>query len=309
MNMAQERDEAVIAMRRFNRDYTRTIGLLDETLTGSGFTLAEARVLFELGAAGGGIARDIARDLRLDAAYLARILQRLSRDGLVSARPNGLDRRQRDLELTAEGLRALAGLQGAADDQIGRVLAHLDPAARKRLAGLLGAVTSLLDPAAALSPPVLRPHRPGDIGWVVSRQAKLYAEEYGWDITYEALAAEICAAFIRDFREGREYCWIAELDGEPVGAVFLVYQSDEIGKLRLLHVEPSARGRGIGSQLVKACIEKAREFGYAKLVLWTNDVLASARKIYQAEGFTLVEEEKHHSFGKDLVGQNWELEL
>lgn len=306
--MAQ-RDETVAAVRRFNRDYTRNIGLLEETLTGSGFTLAEARVIFELGSAGGGVARDIARDLRLDPAYLTRILQRLTKEGLVSAQPNGDDRRQRDLELTAAGLQALARLQGAADEQIGALLAHLAPGDRRRLASALGEVGRLLDPAAPARELVIRAHRPGDIGWVISRQSKLYAEEYGWDGSYEALAAEICAAFIRDFREGREYCWIAELGGEPVGAVFLVWQSDEVAKLRLLHVEASARGHGIGAKLVAACIEKARAAGYARLVLWTNDVLGSARKIYQAAGFRLVEEERHHSFGKDLVGQNWELEL
>ena len=309
MTALGEMDETVVAVRRFNRDYTRNAGLLEETLTGSGFTLAEARVLFELGAGGGGIARDIARDLRLDPAYLTRILQRFARHGLVSTQPSDEDRRRRDLQLTDEGQRTLAGLQAAADLQTSALLAHLDPAARKRLSAALSQVTSLLDPGAPAPEIVIRAHRPGDIGWVISRQARLYAEEFGWDGTYEALAAEICAAFIRGFREGREYCWIAELDGEPVGAVFLVYQSDEIGKLRLLHVEASARGHGVGSKLVAACIEKARACGYRKLVLWTNDVLASARKIYQAEGFRLVEEERHHSFGKDLVGQNWELEL
>jgi len=307
--MLAEPDDTIAAVRKFNRDYTRTIGLLEETLTGSGFTLAEARVIFELGAGGAGIARDIARELRLDPAYLTRILQRLSKDGLVSTRPNGEDRRQRDLELTAAGKQTLAGLQAAADLRTGELLAHLGPRERQRLAKAMAQVTALLDPAVPAPDVTLRAHRPGDIGWVVSRQARLYAQEYGWDGTYEALAAEICAAFIRNFREGREYCWIAELGGEPVGAVFLVWQSDEIAKLRLLHVEASARGHGIGAQLVDACIAKAREAGYRKVVLWTNDVLGSARRIYQARGFSLVEEERHYSFGKDLVGQNWELEL
>ena len=309
MAATAERDETVAAVRRFNRNYTRNIGLLEETLTGSDFTLAEARVLFELGAGGAGVARDIARELRLDPAYLTRILQRFARDGLVSTQPSDEDRRRRDLSLTEEGRRALAGLQAAADTQTGRLLAHLGPASRKQLAAAMARVTALLDPEAEPLELVLRAHQPGDIGWVISRQARLYAEEYGWDGTYEALAAEICAAFIRNFREDREYCWIAELGGEPVGAVFLVHQSDEIGKLRLLHVEATARGHGVGSKLVAACIEKARAAGYRKLVLWTNDVLSSARKIYQAEGFRLVEEERHHSFGKDLVGQNWELDL
>ncbi len=304
-----ERDETVAAVRRFNRNYTRNIGLLEETLTGSGFTLAEARVLFELGAGGAGVARDIARELRLDPAYLTRILQRFARDGLVSTQPSEVDRRRRDLRLTEVGQRALAGLQAAADMQTGALLAHLDTVARKRLVAAMERVGELLDPGRAKPEIVLRAHRPGDIGWVISRQAELYAGEYGWDGTYEALAAEICAAFIRNFREDREHCWIAELDGDRVGAVFLVYQNDEVGKLRLLHVEASARGLGVGSKLVDACIEKARAAGYRKLVLWTNDILSSARKIYQAKGFKLIEEERHHSFGKDLVGQNWELEF
>lgn len=298
----------VAEMRRFNRFYTRIAGFLEEKLTHSAFTLTEARVIFELANRDAPLASEIARDLGLDPAYLARLLKKFEAAGLVARSQNGADGRRRDLELTAEGRAAFADLQSRTDDEVGVLLRPVAVHDGARLTTAMRTIEQVLGDRHA-GAVTLRPHRPGDIGWVISRQAKLYAEEYGWDVSYEALAAEICAAFIRNFRPDREYCWIAELDGEPVGAIFLVYQSDEIGKLRLLHVEPWARGHGIGGKLVVACIEKARANGYRKLVLWTNDVLASARKIYQAAGFKLIEEERHHSFGKDLVGQNWELEL
>ena len=329
--MMHDRAALISEIRHFNRFYTRTIGLLEETLNASPFTLTEARVLFELGHrsspatavhAGWGefltrafhleigpAASEIATHLRLDPAYLARILRKFADAGLTEARTDPADRRRQILSLTEKGSEAFAKLQEATNRDMGRLVGDLSDEERGELAKSLRKVRELLGEPAPDVPVVIRPHRPGDIGWVISRQARLYVEEYGWDGTYEALAAEICANFIRDFREGREFCWIAELGGEPVGAVFLVYQSDDVGKLRLLHVEPSARGHGIGSKLVATCIEAARAAGYKKLVLWTNDVLVSARKIYLVTGFTLVKEERHHSFGKDLVGQNWELDL
>jgi DNA-binding MarR family transcriptional regulator/GNAT superfamily N-acetyltransferase len=301
--------ELVTEVRRFTRFYTRTAGLLDEKLTHSPFTLTEARVIYELANREAPVASEIARDLGLDPAYLARLIKKFVAAGLVKRSRNGADARRRDLELTKAGLEAFEYLQDQANLEVSRLLAPVGEPDRPRLSRAMRTLEEILGGKRTAQEVVLRPHRLGDIGWVFSRQAKLYSEEYGWDITYEALAAEICAAFIRNFREGREYCWIADLDGEPVGAVFLVCQNDDVGKLRLLHVEPSARGRGIGSKLVSACIEKARACGYKKLVLWTNDVLVSARKIYEAAGFKLVEEERHHSFGKDLVGQSWELVL
>ncbi len=300
----------IAGVRRFNRFYTRTAGFLNETLTQSDFTLSEARVLFELAHREASFAMDIARDLGLDAAYLARILKKFTAADLLAAEPDAADRRRRRLKLTARGRRVMADLWDKADADIGRMLLPLDEVRRQRLTAAMAEIETGLDPAGnAMLEPVIRPHRVGDIGWVVHRQSVLYAEEYGWDIGYEGLIAGICSDFVLNFKPGKEFCWIAERGGTVVGSVFLVRQDDRTGKLRLLYVEPSARGFGLGKRLVDECIAKARGCGYDKLVLWTNDVLTAARKIYQRAGFTLVGEERHHSFGKDLVGQNWELKL
>ena len=319
-------------MRRFNRFYTRTVGLLDETLTNSAFTLTEARVLFELGhrnspaashIAGmrgfladslhlnaGPAASEIARELRIDPAYLTRILRKFAAAGLTEVRTDPADRRRRILSLTPAGAAALAALQAAADSDIGRLVQDLPDDNARELAGAMQTITKVLGGAADERPDVtLRPHAIGDIGWVIERQSRLYAEEYGWNGEYEALVAEIGAAFIRNFQPGKEFCWIAERAGERVGAVFLVRKSDEDGQLRLLHVERSARGLGVGSKLVAECVATARKFGYRRLVLWTNDVLVDARRLYERAGFTLAGEDRHHTFGKDLNGQNWELVL
>jgi DNA-binding MarR family transcriptional regulator/GNAT superfamily N-acetyltransferase len=308
--MQVDRSALIGEIRRFNRFYTHTVGLLDETLTESSFTLTEARVLFELGHRNGPAASEIAAELRLDPAYLARILRKFAVDGLTKARADGADRRRRILSLTDKGRTALAELQAAANRDIAQLVSNLSDEKLRELEGALRKTMELLRGSPAERPAItLRSHRMGDIGWVVQRQAVLYAEEYGWDITYEALAAEIGAAFIRNFRAGGDFCWIAERDGVPVGAVFLVYENDETARLRLLHVEAAARGLGIGKRLVDACIEQARASGYRRVVLWTNDVLVAARALYERAGFRLVGEEKHHSFGKDLVGQTWELAL
>jgi len=302
--------EQVADVRRFNRFYTRTAGFLNETLTRSDFTLTEARVLFELGQRDRASAADLARELVLDAAYLARILKRFAAAGLLASKTDPGDGRRRLLELTESGRAAVRDLHKRADQDIARLLAPLESRRREDLVGAMRFIESeLADRDTHEGEIVLRPHKVGDMGWIVHRQAILYAEEYGWDIGYEGLIAGICGDFIRNFVPGKEFCWVAEQQGRILGSVFLVRQDNKTGKLRLLYVEPSARGSGLGKRLVTACIEGARKAGYSKLVLWTNDVLAAARSIYQRAGFRLVEEERHHSFGKDLVGQNWELDL
>jgi DNA-binding MarR family transcriptional regulator/GNAT superfamily N-acetyltransferase len=325
--------EGLVAdVRRFNRLYTRTIGLLEETLTRSAFTLTEARVLFEIGHRGspvspkanlelgfladtfhlevGPAASEIAEDLRLDPAYLTRILKKFAGASLTEARTDPADGRRRILSLTGAGAAALAKLQAAADEDIRHLVSAFPGERQPELGNALRIMTELLGEAARAPSIALRPHRVGDIGWVVQRQARLYAEEYGWNIEFEALLAEIGAAFIRNFQPGLDFCWIAELSGQPVGAVFLVHNDDErSAKLRMLHVEKAARGHGIGARLVEECVEQARRCGYRRMVLWTNDVLVAARKLYERAGFRLVEEDRHHSFGKDLVGQTWELAL
>ncbi|RUV07359.1 MarR family transcriptional regulator [Mesorhizobium sp. M7A.T.Ca.TU.009.01.3.1] len=330
--MLDERNALVADVRRFNRFYTRTVGLLDETLTQSAFTLTEARVLFELGhrsnpasaeiagergfLAGafrlenGPAASEISRQLRVDAAYLTRILRKFAGQGLTEARTDPADRRRRVLSLTSRGEAALARLQAAADRDTARLIESVPDDRLHELRSALRKAGELLgDPTSDSSEVTLRPHRVGDVGWVVQRQAQLYAEEYGWTIEFEAMLAEIGADFIRNFVPGRDFCWIAERGGEPVGAVFLVHQDDEVAKLRMLHVEASARGLGIGKRLVAECVNQARACGYTKLVLWTNDILVAARAIYERAGFRLVSQEHHHSFGKDLTGQTWERDL
>lgn len=332
MQMLDERNALVTQIRHFNRFYTRTVGLLDETLTQSAFTLTEARVLFELGhhsspaapeiagergfLAGtfrlenGPAASEIAGQLRVDAAYLTRILRKFAGEGLIEARTDPADRRRRVLSLTSRGEAALASLQAAADRDTARLIENVPDGRLHELGSALRKAGELLgDPACGNDAVTLRPHRVGDVGWVVQRQAQLYAEEYGWSIEFEAMLAEIGADFIRNFVPGRDFCWIAERGGEPVGAVFLVHLDDEVAKLRMLHVEAAARGLGIGKRLVAECVSQARACGYVRLVLWTNDILVAARAIYERAGFMLVSQERHHSFGKELTGQTWELDL
>jgi DNA-binding MarR family transcriptional regulator/GNAT superfamily N-acetyltransferase len=299
----------VEAVRRFTRFYTRQIGVLHEGLLNSPFSLAEARVLYELAHRDMPTAAELGTELGLDAGYLSRILRGFVKNGLLAKTPSERDGRQRFLALTAKGRKAFAPLDRRSRDEVGAMVADLAPAEQARLIEAMRTVETLLGRKTAPPAYVLRPHRPGDIGWVIHRHAALYAQEYGWDESFEALVAEIGAKFIRDFDIRRERCWIAERDGDIVGSVFLVKQSDTVAKLRLLIVEPAARGLGIGHRLVDECIRFARQAGYRQLTLWTNDILVAARRIYEAAGFRLVLEEKHRSFGHDLVGQNWELDL
>lgn len=301
--------ETVRGVREFNRFYTRTVGLLNETLTESDFTLTEARVLFELGHGAAPAAADIAADLLLDPAYLARIVRRFREAGLLVMRHDQRDRRRRILELTAAGRHALNGLQARSERQVSGLMAGLGEAEREGLLDAMARIRETLGRRRSPPAATLRAHRPGDIGWVIHRQASLYAQEYGWNIEFEALIAGICADFLRDFRPGREFCWIAERNHERLGAVFLVRQDEEEAKLRLLHVEQAARGLGMGTMLVGRCVEQARASGYRRLTLWTNSVLTDARRLYERAGFTLEKEEPHSSFGAELVGQYWRLDL
>jgi DNA-binding MarR family transcriptional regulator/GNAT superfamily N-acetyltransferase len=302
--------DPIAAVRRFTRFYTGRIGVLREGLHDSPFSLAQSRVLYELANRDAPTAAELARDLRLDAGYLSRILRAFRQRGLIVRTPSDKDGRQTHLALTPAGQQAFAPLDRGSRDEVAAMLARLADGGQARLTAAMRTIEQLLGERQDDAPPhLLRPHQPGDMGWVVSRHGALYAQEYNWDLEFEALVAEIVAAFIRNFDAKRERCWIAEIDGAPVGSVFLVKQSDKVAKLRLLLVEPGARGLGIGARLVAECIRFARLTGYCTLTLWTNDVLVAARRIYEKAGFRLVEEEKHHSFGHDLVGQNWELGL
>jgi DNA-binding MarR family transcriptional regulator/GNAT superfamily N-acetyltransferase len=298
------------AVREFNRRYTRIIGLLDQHLLKSQFSLTEARVLYELAHRDSPTAKEIGADLALDAGYLSRIVQSFTEQELITRTPSAADRRQYGLSLTAKGRAAFAQLNERSEHEIGALLAQLSAGDRRRLVGAMETITQILDTQRPASERVvLRPHRPGDMGWVAQQNGALYAEEYGWDMSYEALVAEIVAHFVRHFDPARERCWIAELDGQRVGSIFLVRQSDDVAKLRLLLIDPAGRGIGLGKRLVAECVAFARACGYRKITLWTQSILVAARGIYAAAGFTHVATEPHHSFGHDLVGETWELDL
>lgn len=304
-------DHRVEAVRGFNRFYTRQIGVLREGLLGSPFSLTEVRVLYELAHRDQPTATDLGRALGLDAGYLSRILRGFQRRGLIEKARSHADGRETLLSLTRKGRRTFAPLDARSSAEIGGLLRRLSPPGQARLVEAMRTIEGLLGGAERQhqTPFLLRPHQPGDMGWVVHRHGVLYAQEYGWDERFEALVAEIVATFIRNFDPKRERCWIAERDGEIVGSVFLVKQSKMVAKLRLLLVEPAARGLGLGSRLVSECERFARQAGYRKIVLWTNSVLRAARHIYEEAGYRLVHEERHHSFGHDLIGETWELFL
>jgi DNA-binding MarR family transcriptional regulator/GNAT superfamily N-acetyltransferase len=303
-------DRRVGAVRRFNRFWTRQIGVLREGYLESSFSLTEVRVLYELAHRVETTASELGEELGLDAGYLSRVLRGFEKHALIHKRPSEADGRRRLLWLTERGREAFAPLDARSRNDIGAMLGSLSVAEQERLVGAMRTIEELLGARSEPAVPyLLRTHWPGDMGWVVHRHGDLYAREYGWDERFEALVAEIVAQFIQQYDPRRERCWIAERDDEIVGCVFLVRESEEIAKLRLLLVEPKARGLGIGSRLVEECIRFARQAGYRKITLWTNDVLSSARRIYEAMGFWLVHEEPHHSFGHDLVGQTWELML
>ena len=302
-------DVSVQAVRSFNRFYTRQIGLLDRGYLSSSFSLSEVRVLYELAHRNELTARDLVRELGLDPGYLSRMLQSFQRRGFVARRVSATDARQRHLVLTAKGREAFQPLEEKAQREIAAMLGKLSGPGQQHLLRAMHTIEDLLGAPPGRTPYLLRPHRPGDMGWVTHRHGVLYAQEYGWDESFEALVAEITAKFIQNFDPKRERCWIAEKDDEIVGSVFLVKYAEDVAKLRLLYVEPSARGLGIGARLVEECIRFARQTGYKTLTLWTQSNLDAARHIYKESGFRLVKEEPTHSFGHDLVSETWELEL
>ncbi len=303
--------DPVAAVRRFNRFYTRRIGALDEGLLRSEFSLAEVRVLYELAHREGPTAAELGAALAMDAGYLSRLLRGLQRRGLVARTASAEDRRRSHLRLTKRGARVFAGLDARQDAEVAALLDPVPADERGRLLRAMQSIERLLGAPAQPEPApyVLRPPRAGDLGWVVHRHGALYAREYGWDERFEGLVARVVADYVAHHDPRRERCWIAERHGEPVGSIFVVKQSATVAKLRLLLVEPTARGLGIGGRLVDECVRFARDTGYRKLVLWTNSVLAAARRIYEERGFAIVATEEHNHFGVPLVAETWELKL
>lgn len=306
-------DGHVERVRRFNRFYTGRIGVLPEDYLGSSHSLAEARVLYELGQRGQSTATQLARELELDPGYVSRLLQALKRRGLVQAKTAREDARRSVLTLTPRGHKSYQVLDARSRREVGELLSALSPGERQRLVGAMSAVQAILDPGRASSDGkgeiVLRRPRPGDIGWVVEAHGRLYYEEQGWDERFEALVAAIAASFVERFDPALERCWIAELGGEAVGSVFLTKRDKRTAQLRLLLIEPRARGRGLGKRLVAECIAFARAKGYCRLVLWTQSNLLAARHIYRSAGFRLAKRQKHREFGYDLTGEYWQLKL
>jgi DNA-binding MarR family transcriptional regulator/N-acetylglutamate synthase-like GNAT family acetyltransferase len=303
-------EQQIELVRGFNRFYTRRIGLLREGLLDTAFSLTQARVLYEIAHRPGTRSADLASGLGLDSAYLSRLLASFERRKLVTRAQSKDDRRVNHLRLTAKGRGTFARLDALSSAQSGDLLASLPDGRQRRLTDSMTAIQQLLEPGEPAEPSVtLRTHRAGDIGWVVARHGEIYTQEYGWDDTFEGLAAEIAGKFLRHFDPARERCWIAELNGERAGCVFLVKHTATVAKLRLLLVDPAARGHSIGTKLVDACIAFARESGYRKLTLWTQNGLHAARRIYQRAGFQLVQESPWHAFGHDLIQQVWDLKL
>lgn len=301
-------DDTVEAVRRFSRFYTRRIELLSDAILDSPYSLGEVRCLYEIAHQEPMTSADLARALAMDPGYLSRILRGLERRGIV--RKLETEGRKRRLALTDDGNAAMTALEETSKRQLRSLLAHLDGNDERSLQDALRRVERLMTPPSERRRSiVLRPPRPGEYGWVVSRQGAIYAQEYRWDETFEALVCEIVADFVRTHDPRRERAFIGEIDGEPAGSIFLVRQDDETAKLRLLFVESWARGSGLGRRLVQAVIDEARALGYRRLVLWTNDCLHAARRIYETTGFRLTGSEAHRSFGHDLVGQTWELDL
>lgn len=309
MAASSEHERGVAEVRAFSRFYTNVIGALREGLLRTPYSLTEARVIFELAQREATPLSDLRAALDLDAGYLSRILTRFSADGLITRERPAADGRRQTIRLTPQGHAAFALLDTRSAEEIRALLGRLTAQEQRRLLGAMRAIREILGDTPRADRVLLRPPEPGDFGWVVQRHGALYAAEYGWDATFEALVARIVADYVDRVDPQRERAWIAEVDGAPAGCVFCVRKDATTAQLRLLLVEPSARGMGLGTRLIDECVRFARRTGYARLMLWTNDVLVDARRLYERAGFTLIEEERHHSFGHDLVGQNWELTL
>ena len=304
-------DDPIQIIRRFNRFYTRQIGVLEEHLLQSQFSLTEVRVLYEIAHRENATAKDLCRDLGLDRGYVSRMLQSFGDQGWINTTPSSDDRRRQFLSLTAQGHKVFDPLERRSSEVVAAMLSRLSPRQQRKLLAAIHEIESALAPIQpSATAYVVRQHRPGDMGWVVQRHGELYWQEYHYDERFEALVAEIVAEFIQNLDPKRERCWIAEKDGERVGCIFLVKKSAAVAKLRLLLVEPAARGLGIGKRLVQVCVAFAREAGYAKILLWTQSELRAARGIYKSAGFQLVGEERHDSWSrKNLVAETWELKL
>jgi DNA-binding MarR family transcriptional regulator/N-acetylglutamate synthase-like GNAT family acetyltransferase len=303
-------DPDVAALRSFNRFYTRQIGVLQQGLLDSPFTLTEARVLYELANRQDATAAEIGAELGLDAGYLSRILRRFETAKLLRREPSRTDARRSHLRLTRTGSQQAATLAQRSNEQAAALLSGLSPERRRKLLAGAQAIREALEPQSP-APIILREPHPGDYGWVIERHGALYAQEYGWDLGFDIMVAGIIAGFANHWNPARERCWIAERAGERVGCIFLVAHPKKrsVAKLRMLLVEPAARGTGLGTTLVNECLRFARAAGYRKVMLWTNSILIAARAIYEKAGFRLIDEEPHTSFGKELIGQTWELEL
>jgi DNA-binding MarR family transcriptional regulator/GNAT superfamily N-acetyltransferase len=307
----RELDKPIQAIRHFNRFYTSQIGVLQKGLLESPYSLTEVRLLYELAHRRGVTASELSHQLRLDAGYLSRMLSQFKKRGWISRRPVSADRRQTLLALSAKGCATLRPLEERSNQQVQQMLSGMSCDARQQLIHAMQHIEQILAPSSDdREPYLLRTHQPGDVGWIVYRHGVLYAEEYHYDQRFEAKVAEIMAKFIEEFDARRDQCWIAEKGGERVGSVLLAHQSTTVAKLRVLLVEPSVRGLGIGRRLVQECVRFARQVGYKKIVLWTQSELKGARKIYEQARFQLIKEEPHQSWGREnLIAETWELKL
>lgn len=305
-------DDRVASFREFNRFHTRLVGALNEHLLASDYTLPQVRVLYEVANAPAKMppsARDLGEALGMDTGYLSRIVKGLEGDGLIERVPSEQNAKRLALTLSETGRAVFDGLNAASASEAAAMLKDLSDPEQRELIGAMSKVRRLLGDGSKEATFILRDPEPGDLGWITYQHGRLYVKEYGWDWTFEALVAEIVGQFAKTFDPSCERCWVAEREGEVIGSVFIVRQDDDTAKLRLLYVDASARGLGLGRRLVEETMRFARDKGYKRMILWTNDVLVSARRIYEAAGFELLEEEPHHSFGKDLVGQVWGRDL